>query len=102
MNSRTGIVMPDPALQTDAFRGRSAEPPRRKLLRGLITPFFRRSRRIALRILERFLMKSGEVGTLSDLSHMLTTGLATKTPVGQRRLKTPQETRFEEPRLRRS
>ena len=42
MNSRTGIVMPDPALQTDAFRGRSAEPPRRKLLRGLITPFFRR------------------------------------------------------------
>ncbi len=30
------------ALQADAFRGRSAEPPRPKLLRGLITPFFRR------------------------------------------------------------
>ena len=40
----------DPSLHADAFRGRSAEPPRRKLLRGLITPFFRRSRRIALRI----------------------------------------------------
>ena len=41
-----------PALHADAFRGRSVEPPRRKLLRGLITPFFRRSRRLALRILE--------------------------------------------------
>ncbi|ANU13041.1 hypothetical protein BBI08_03925 [Planococcus halocryophilus] len=42
----------DPPHQTDAFRGRSAEPSRRKLLRGLITPFFRRSRRSMLQILE--------------------------------------------------
>ncbi len=42
----------DPPHQADAFRGRSAEPPRRKLLRGLITPFFRRSRHLVFRILK--------------------------------------------------
>ncbi len=42
----------DPPHQADAFRGRSAEPPRRKLLWGLITPFFRRSRHLVFRILE--------------------------------------------------
>ncbi|MBB5179238.1 hypothetical protein HNQ44_000660 [Planomicrobium koreense] len=37
------------------------------------------------------LRKVEELVTLFNESYMLTTGLATKTPVGQRRLKTPQE-----------
>src|SRR5690606_25928738 len=41
------------SFQADAFRGRSAEPPRRKLLRGLNTPPSRRSRRLPLFLLRR-------------------------------------------------
>ena len=52
MNTHFITFIPDPALQADAFRGRSAEPPRRRLLRGLITPFFRRSHRLPLFLLK--------------------------------------------------